>query len=68
MTFDDGWASVVKVPAPGSGGGNEDDASVADNRGLIPIDCLREAGQELPAFIASKRVSSYGEGVTIAAI
>ena len=62
ITFDDGWAYVVKVPTPGSGGGEKDDASASENKGLIPIDCLREPGQDLPAFIASKRVSSYGEG------
>lgn len=48
--FDDGWCfcELVKGGAEGS-------------KGLIPIDCLREAGQELPSFLASKRVSSnYG--------
>ena len=64
-TFDDGWAYVVKVPTPGSGGGDKDDDSAFDNKGLIPIDCLRGPGQDLPAFIASKRVSSYGEGVAL---
>ena len=68
MTFDDGWAYVVKVPTPGSGGGDKDDASAADNKGLIPIDCLRGPGQDLPAFIASKRVSSYSERDAISAI
>ncbi|EGN93782.1 hypothetical protein SERLA73DRAFT_188886 [Serpula lacrymans var. lacrymans S7.3] len=46
--FDDGWTFVERV------GSNEDGA-----KGLIPVDCLREAGQALPAFLAQKRVSSY---------
>jgi hypothetical protein len=47
--FDDGWAYVEMVGTTA--------------KGLIPIDCMREAGEELPAFLASKRVSSYyGEG------
>ncbi|KAH8104648.1 hypothetical protein BXZ70DRAFT_904800 [Cristinia sonorae] len=44
--FDDGWAYGEKV----SDG----------KRGLFPIDCLRAKDQELPAFLASKRISSYG--------
>ncbi|KAG2146244.1 hypothetical protein DEU56DRAFT_787029 [Suillus clintonianus] len=48
--FDDGWAFVEKPN--GSLG--------YDEKGLIPVDCLREAGQALPAFLAQKRVSSYG--------
>jgi len=47
--FDDGWAYVEKV---GSGA-----------KGLIPVDCMRGAGENLPAFLASKRVSSFiGDG------
>lgn len=48
--FDDGWAFVEKH------------GSSLDRKesGLIPVDCLREAGQALPAFLAQKRVSSYG--------
>jgi hypothetical protein len=45
-SFDDGWAYVEKVGSTGA-------------RGLIPIDCMREAGEDLPAFLASKRISSY---------
>ncbi|KAH7924534.1 hypothetical protein BV22DRAFT_504063 [Leucogyrophana mollusca] len=45
--FDDGWAFVEKT-------------GPVTERGLIPVDCLREAGQALPAFLAQKRVSSYG--------
>jgi hypothetical protein len=48
--FDDGWAFVEKQ-------GRSLDHN---ERGLIPVDCLREAGQALPAFLAQKRVSSYG--------
>jgi hypothetical protein len=43
--FDDGWAFVEKQDR--------------NQSGLIPVDCLREAGQALPAFLAQKRVSSY---------
>ncbi|KJA24365.1 hypothetical protein HYPSUDRAFT_101921, partial [Hypholoma sublateritium FD-334 SS-4] len=46
QTFDDGWAMVETT------GGEH-------TRGLIPLDCLREPGQPLPAFFAAKRVSSY---------
>jgi len=45
--FDDGWALVEMQ-------------GISLNSGLIPVDCLREAGQALPAFLAQKRVSSYG--------
>ena len=44
-TFDDGWAYVEKVGSSA--------------KGLIPIDCLRDIGKELPSLTASKRVSSY---------
>jgi hypothetical protein len=44
--FDDGWAYVEKIGSAGA-------------RGLIPIDCMRDAGEDLPAFLASKRISSY---------
>ncbi|KAH7885460.1 hypothetical protein F5I97DRAFT_1393413 [Phlebopus sp. FC_14] len=47
--FDDGWAFVEKFSG-----------STLPERGLIPVDCLREAGQALPNFLAQKRVSSYG--------
>ena len=49
QVFDDGWAYVA-VQREGS-----NEPSV----GLIPVDCFREAGEELPAFLAAKRVSSY---------
>lgn len=49
--FDDGWAFIEKFV----------DDTV--QRGLIPIDCLRDADQSLPSFLADKRVSSsYGYG------
>ncbi|KAF9222956.1 hypothetical protein BS17DRAFT_796354 [Gyrodon lividus] len=48
QVFDDGWAVVEKFTA-----------SKCNERGLIPVDCLREAGQALPVFLAQKRVSSY---------
>ncbi|OBZ71280.1 hypothetical protein A0H81_08681 [Grifola frondosa] len=43
--FDDGWAYAEKV--------------LTLRRGLIPIDCLRDVGEDLPAFLAKKRLSSY---------
>jgi len=43
--FDDGWAYAEKVPT--------------GRRGLIPIDCLRLPEEDLPAFLAAKRLSSY---------
>ena len=43
--FDDGWAVAEKL------GKNE--------QGLIPIDCMRPVEEELPAFLAKKRISSY---------
>lgn len=46
QTFDDGWAMVETTEGEHA-------------RGLIPLDCLREPGQPLPAFFAAKRVSSY---------
>ena len=66
-TFDDGWAYVVKVPPTGSGRGDNEDAS-GGSKGLIPIDCLREPGEDLPASIAAKRVSSYGDEATFTAL
>lgn len=43
--FDDGWAVAEKVGA--------------SQQGLIPIDCLRAVEEDLPAFLAKKRISSY---------
>ncbi|KAH9947438.1 hypothetical protein B0H21DRAFT_691907 [Amylocystis lapponica] len=43
--FSDGWAYAEKVET--------------GSRGLIPIDCLRTTDEDLPAFLASKRLSSY---------
>ncbi|KAI0042400.1 hypothetical protein FA95DRAFT_1500146 [Auriscalpium vulgare] len=45
--FDDGWAQVKK--------------KIDGTTGLIPIDCFRSMGEDVPAFLASKRVSSYFE-------
>ena len=56
-SFDDGWALVETIPQGSHGKGTREKSK----NGLIPIDCLRKPGQELPAFIASKRVSSYAE-------
>ncbi|KAI0755104.1 hypothetical protein C8Q80DRAFT_1095720 [Daedaleopsis nitida] len=43
--FDDGWAVAEKVGASA--------------QGLIPIDCMRDVEEGLPAFLAKKRISSY---------
>ncbi|KIM41178.1 hypothetical protein M413DRAFT_412247 [Hebeloma cylindrosporum] len=66
-TFDDGWAYVVKLPPMGSGGGDNEDIS-GGGKGLIPVDCLMEAGEDSPSFTASKRVSSYEDGPTFHAL
>lgn len=49
--FDDGWAQIEKLET--------------GEAGLIPVDCLREAGEELPDFLAARRVSSYYGGVAV---
>ncbi|KAH9936127.1 uncharacterized protein B0H18DRAFT_313110 [Fomitopsis serialis] len=43
--FNDGWAYAEKVGTR--------------RKGIIPIDCLRTPGEDLPAFLAAKRLSSY---------
>ncbi|KAI8994167.1 hypothetical protein BD414DRAFT_275258 [Trametes punicea] len=48
--FDDGWAYAEKVST--------------GSQGLIPIDCLRPVAEDLPAFLAKKRLSSYVPGPT----
>ena len=53
QVFDDGWAMVEKVGAGSSIDGNQ------QRRGLIPVDCLREAGQPLPSFLAQKGLIDY---------
>ncbi|KXN82039.1 hypothetical protein AN958_03290 [Leucoagaricus sp. SymC.cos] len=57
--FDDGWALVEKNPVYGlaSMKGKEKQP----DKGLIPIDCFRDHGLDLSAFISSKRVSSYSQ-------
>ncbi|KAH9931649.1 uncharacterized protein BXZ73DRAFT_47143 [Epithele typhae] len=52
--FDDGWAIAEHI-AHGA-------------QGLIPIDCLRAPEEELPAFLAKKRISSYHAGVRASTI
>ncbi|KAG6915139.1 hypothetical protein DXG01_013078 [Tephrocybe rancida] len=55
--FDDGWALVEKLPS-------FEDVLAKDYtnakgvQGLIPIDCFRAAGQDLPSFFSEKRVTS----------
>ncbi|KAF9474203.1 hypothetical protein BDN70DRAFT_816091 [Pholiota conissans] len=56
QTFDDGWALVEKV-ATDDGKGKERHGNY--EKGLIPIDCLREPGETLSSFFAVKRVSTY---------
>lgn len=62
--FDDGWALVERVPGP-------DDAPPRTGTetplqaGLIPLDCFRLPGQDLPSFFSEKRVSivPYAESI-----
>ncbi|KAJ3503213.1 hypothetical protein NLJ89_g8533 [Agrocybe chaxingu] len=54
QSFDDGWALVEKLDVKGKG-----KEGAEPERGLIPVDCLREPGLDLPAFCAAKRMSSY---------
>ncbi|KAK0504349.1 hypothetical protein EDD18DRAFT_1133191 [Armillaria luteobubalina] len=56
--FNDGWALVEKITVellPGKG------KQSLPQAGLIPIDCLREVWQPLPAFLEDKGVSGYSE-------
>ncbi|KAK7054434.1 hypothetical protein VNI00_003632 [Paramarasmius palmivorus] len=55
--FDDGWVAVHKISESQDIKGKGKAAE--GGPGLIPVDCLREAGQKLPDFLASKRVSMY---------
>jgi hypothetical protein len=49
--FDDGWVKVEKV--------DQGNAGVPENKsGIIPVDCLRVIGQDLPEFLRGKRISS----------
>jgi hypothetical protein len=41
-----------------AGSGRDDEDMSGGSKGLIPIDCLRKPGEDLPGFIA-KRLSSY---------
>lgn len=52
--FDDGWAYAEKLNG--------------DARGLFPIDCLRMQDEDLPAFLAAKRLSSYAGAETAYAV
>ncbi|KAI0369380.1 hypothetical protein BV20DRAFT_903722, partial [Pilatotrama ljubarskyi] len=52
--FDDGWAFAEDVES--------------GRQGLIPIDCLRPVEEDLPAFLAKKRLSSYGAGARASAL
>lgn len=51
--FDDGWAYAENCNT--------------GRRGLFPIDCLRQADQDLPTFLAAKRLSSYARPPSSAA-
>ncbi|KAL5482680.1 hypothetical protein ACEPAI_9274 [Sanghuangporus weigelae] len=65
QVFDDGWVQVEKI-SDATGTSGAETTTFANERGLIPVDCLREAGEPLPDFLASRRVSSYyGFGVAI---
>ena len=56
QTFDDGWAMAKRQPLFISG-----QQIGVPEMGLIPIDCLREPGQDLQSFVAEKRVSNYAD-------
>ncbi|KAF5336224.1 hypothetical protein D9758_014340 [Tetrapyrgos nigripes] len=57
QVYSDGWSLVERRAVDDrKGKGTSPEGTV---RGLIPVDCFREAGQELPAFLAAKRVSGY---------
>ncbi|KAI0788863.1 hypothetical protein C8Q75DRAFT_807596 [Abortiporus biennis] len=47
--FDDGWVFGEKISGEDVG-----------KKGLFPVDCLRGTNVDLPAFLAAKRLSSYG--------
>jgi hypothetical protein len=53
-SFDDGWALVERV----SEGVDAATTQGKKKPGLIPIDCMRAIGQDLPTFLYEKRVSS----------
>lgn len=55
--FDDGWTKVEKVNSLKASKGKVKVAEV--ETGLIPIDCLRESGVDLPTFFDKKRISGY---------
>jgi len=48
--FDDGWCLCELVKGEGEG-----------SKGLLPMDSLREDGQELPSFLARRVSSHFGE-------
>ena len=49
--------------------GAEDDQDISGgSKELIPIDCLREPGEDLSTFIAAKRLSSYCTEATFTAL
>jgi hypothetical protein len=53
--FDDGWCFCEVISGQDQG-----------SRGLIPMDCLRDAGEEFPSVLAVKRSSSNPDQRTIA--
>ena len=55
--YDDGWTKVEKVKSLETSKGKE--KMTEAETGLIPIDCLREPGVDLPTFIDKKRISGY---------
>lgn len=56
--FDDGWAKVEKVKSFEASKGKEVEGTEVET-GLIPIDCLREPGVDLPTFFVKKQISGY---------
>ncbi|KAL5520074.1 hypothetical protein ACEPAG_1734 [Sanghuangporus baumii] len=56
QVFDDGWVQVEKISS------STETTTSAYERGLIPVDCLREAGEPLPDFLASRRKLTLRSG------
>ena len=66
-TFDDGWAMVQKISPLADKKGKARAVDESD-QGLIPIDCLKDADQNLPEFVAQlKRVSDYAGDLDVMA-
>ncbi|THU85992.1 hypothetical protein K435DRAFT_822268 [Dendrothele bispora CBS 962.96] len=52
QVFTDGWALIERNAVDDVKGKGVEGSAAA--RGLIPVDCFRQAGQELPTFLREK--------------